>query len=149
MSARDNILARIRGHSGRVGLTTEAEMAAVQDHIARHLPGPLPTLATHQPVKHFIVECARLTTTVAEVAAMEAIPAEVARYLGDNALQPHAVGWQQFAHLDWTAANIHFDNRPANSDDMVGITGCFCAIGETGTLLLLGAPATPKTAPRR
>ena len=47
--------------------------------------------------------------------------------------------------LDWQAAGIRFDNRPATGDDLIGVTGCYCAIGETGTLLLLGAPATPKT----
>ena len=59
-------------------------------------------------------------------------------------LGPRCVGWPEFAALDWHAAGIEYDNRAANADDLVGLTGCFCAIGETGTLLLLGAPATPK-----
>jgi L-lactate dehydrogenase complex protein LldG len=32
--------------------------------------------------------------------------------------------------------------RPANGDDKVGITGSFCAIAETGTLMLLSGAAT-------
>ena len=36
------------------------------------------------------------------------------------------------------------DDRPANGDDRTGITGSFCAIAETGTVLLLSAPHPPK-----
>lgn len=144
MSARDNILARIREKSGRAGPTGEAELAAVRAHIAQHQRGPLPSLARHDPVAHFIAECARLNTTTAEVAAIQDVPTEIARYLAANALRPRCVGWQEFAGLDWAAAMLQFDDRPANGDDLIGLTGCFCAIGETGTLLLLGARMTPK-----
>ena len=45
MSARENILARIREKSGRRGATTEEESAAVRTHIAQHVRGPLPSIA--------------------------------------------------------------------------------------------------------
>jgi L-lactate dehydrogenase complex protein LldG len=144
MSARDNILARIRENSGRSGLTSEAELDSVRLHIAQHLCGPLPSIAMQDPVTHFISECARLQSTAAELADLAAMPAEVARYVSANNLTPRCVGWHEFAGLDWEGAGIRFDDRPANGDDLIGLTGCFCGIGETGTLLLLGAPATPK-----
>ena len=145
MSARENILARIRSQSGKPGTTSEGELAAVRAHIARHERGPLPTFARHDPVAHFIEECARLTTTLAEVAGLEEVPHEVARYIASQSLLPRCVGWQEFSTLDWQAAGIEFDNRAALPTDMIGVTGCYCAIGETGTLLLLGAPMTPKS----
>jgi L-lactate dehydrogenase complex protein LldG len=145
MSARENILTRIRSQSGKSGTTSESELAAVRAHIARHERGPVPTFAMHDPVAHFIEECARLTTTLAEVAGLAAVPQEIARYIAAQSLKPRCVGWQEFLTLDWRAAGIEFDNRAANADDMIGVTGCFCAIGETGTLLLLGAPSTPKS----
>ena len=145
MSARENILARIRSQSGKEVATSESELAAVRAHISRHERGPMPTFAKHDPVQHFIEECARLTTTIKEVAGLADVPREVARYIASASLQPRCVGWPEFAMLDWQAAGIHYDNRPANGDDLIGITGCFCAIGETGTLLLLGAPDTPKS----
>lgn len=144
MSARDNILARIRQRSGRRGPTTEAELAAARAHAALHLRGPLPSIARHDPVTHFIAECARLKTTTAEVAELAAVPAAVARYVAANALAARCVGWHEFAGLDWPGAGIAYDDRPANGDDLIGLTGCHCAIGETGTVLLLGSPATPK-----
>ena len=144
MSARENILARIREKSGRTGSTTENEFAAVRAHIAQHARGPLPSIAMQNPVAHFISECARLKSSTAELADLAALPAEVARYVAANTLTTRCVGWHEFAALDWAGAGIAFDDRPANGDDLIGLTGCFCGIGETGTLLLLGAAATPK-----
>lgn len=144
MSARDNILARIRSQSRKIGATSESELSAVRSHIARHERGPIPSIARHDPVEHFIKECARLTTTLAEVDGAADVPREVARYLASTSLQPCCVGWPEFATLDWHAAGIQYHHRPATGDDLIGVTGCFCAIGETGTLLLLGSPATPK-----
>ncbi len=144
MSARDNILARIRSQTGRNGLTGEAEIEAVRAHIAKRERGPLPSLALHDPVAHFIAECDRLKTTCTEVDTAEGVPGEVARYIAANALQPRCVGWREFAGLAWNEAGITYDDRTAHGDDLIGLTGCFCGIGETGTLLLLSAPATPK-----
>jgi L-lactate dehydrogenase complex protein LldG len=144
MSARDNILARIRAKTGRAGLTTDAELAAVRAHVALRGRGPQPSIARREPVENFIAECARLKSTTAEAGGMAEVPVEVARYLASEKLPARVVGWREFAGLDWAAAGARFDDRPANGDDAVGLTGCFCAIGETGTLLLLGAAATPK-----
>ena len=144
MSARENILARIRRQTGKPGATPESEVAAVRAHLARHERGPLPSIARHDPVQHFIHECARLNTTLAEVAALADVPREVARYLAAESLHPRCVGWQEHSGLDWQAAGIRFESRPATGDDLVGLTGCYCAIGESGTVLLLGSPATPK-----
>ena len=148
MSARDNILARIRANDGKPGSTTEAELVAARAVIHARTRGPLPTFARHDPLQHFIEECARLRTTLAEVDSSSAVPREVARYLATVLDSPtqniSVVGWPEFTALDWQSANIDYANRPAMGSDLVGLTGCFCAIGETGTLLLLGARSTPK-----
>lgn|SRR5512139_3183654 len=146
MGARENILARIRKAQGRSGAEpTAAERAAVREAIARHEVGPQPPFA-HAPdrLAQFRKECDRLGTTHAQVASERDVPAEVARYLAANGLEPRLAGWGEFAGLDWAGAGIAFDNRPARGDDRTGLTGCFCAIAETGTVLLLSAPATPK-----
>jgi L-lactate dehydrogenase complex protein LldG len=144
MSARENILARIRSQSGKTGPTTEAELAAARAVIAARTRGPLPGFAQHPPVQHFIEECDRLKTSVAEVASLADVPNEIARYVAAESLVPTLAGWVEFAALAWQTSNISFANRPANADDLIGLTGCFCAIGETGTLLLLGGAMTPK-----
>jgi L-lactate dehydrogenase complex protein LldG len=144
MSARENILARIRTNSGKQGTTTEQELVAARAVISARTRGPLPTFAQHEPIKHFIEECDRLKTTLAEVHALADVPAEIARYLSVENLEKKLAGWAEFSALNWASVDIDFANRAANANDLVGLTGCFCAIGETGTLLLLGALATPK-----
>lgn len=144
MSARDHILARIRAQSGRQGETTEAERNAVRTHIALHERGPLPAFAHEDPIARFIAECDRLKTSAVHLASLQEVPGEIARYIAEEKLAPQLVGWPQFASLDWNAAGVTFEPRPAQGDDLIGLTGCFCAIGETGTLLLLGARDTPK-----
>ena len=144
MSARENILARIRANSGKTGPTSAAEIDVARAVIRARTRGPLPGFGKHEPVQHFIDECARLSTTVAEVASVAAVPHEVARYIAQQNLLPALAGWNEFAALDWAAAKLNYASRPANASDLIGLTGCFCAIGESGTLLLLGARATPK-----
>ena len=41
------------------------------------------------------------------------------------------------------AAGLTVDTRGAEDHDLVGISGCFCAIAETGTLMLVSGPDTP------
>ena len=163
-SARNNILARIRSQSKPISASAlpipsppstgsnsapraelEALRVAAREHIAQHERGPLPSFAKHDPIQHFITECERVKTTLNEVALMSDVPQEVARYLATLAeAQKQIVGWPEFAALDWQSVGVTYENRPAIGSDLIGLTGCFCAIGETGTLLLLGARATPK-----
>lgn len=146
MSARENILSRIRKAQGRVGIEPgETEIAAARAVIARHASGPQPVAAhAGDRLAQFRKECDRSSTTHAGVASMGDVPAEVARYLRDARLEPRVVAWKSLAALDWSATGVAIDDRPANGEDRTGLTDCFCAIAETGTLLLLSSPQTPK-----
>jgi L-lactate dehydrogenase complex protein LldG len=144
MSARENILRRIRAQSGRPGATSEAERDAARAHIAGQQRGPVPALARAPMVENFVRECARLKSTVEELATRSEAPQAVARYLKSQSLDCSAVGWSNLADLDWSGAGVDYAARLATRNDLVGITDCFCAISETGTLLLLSSPTTPK-----
>jgi L-lactate dehydrogenase complex protein LldG len=55
--------------------------------------------------------------------------------------------WPTLASLDWTGAGVDVEARPPRRDegqgaDLVGITGCFCAFAETGTIVLASGPQT-------
>lgn len=147
MSARDNILNRIRTQSGRAGTITQAERDDVRAHIAQRTRGPLPNFAQGDRaavLARFISECERLKSTVDSLDAIKDVPQALARYLEQNALEKAVVGWPSLFDLNWSQAGIAYQNRLANKDDLIGVTDCFCAIGETGTLLLLSSPETPK-----
>ena len=67
----------------------------------------------------------------------------MADYLAANQLGSQAVVTPEIARLDWAGCGIAVDARGAVDADRVGITGCFCAVAETGTLLLLSGTDTP------
>lgn len=146
MSARENILARIRKAQGRPGVEPASEeLLAIRAAMTDHEIGPLPGVALPiDQLAQFRAECARLGSTYAELASPRDVPAEVARYLDANGLDKRVVAWTELAAMPWAEAGIAVDARPANGEDRVGVTGSFCAIAETGTVLLLGSPARPK-----
>ena len=47
-------------------------------------------------------------------------------------------------NIDYTAIpGLRIEARPTQGDDRIGITGAFCAIAETGTVVLLSAADAP------
>jgi L-lactate dehydrogenase complex protein LldG len=142
MSARDNILARIRVAQGRVGAPAPQERAAVIDYINAHPQSPRPK-SGWEPVARFRDRALSLSSTLADVTSLADVPQAVATYLASNSLPLAAVCWPEFKTLDWRGAGLAVEARVARESDLVGITGCFCAIAETGTLTLLSRPDTP------
>jgi len=142
MTARDNILARIRAAQGRSGAPDDAEREAVRAYIQAHPQGPRPR-SDWELIARFRERALSLASTWDEVGAKSEIPASAARYLRENNLPLHAVCWPEFAGLDWTGNGIGVEARNARGDDLVGITGAFCAIAETGTLMMTSGPHTP------
>lgn len=71
------------------------------------------------------------------------MPARISDYLIRNALPLRVACWQEFGELDWTGAGIEATVGPARPDDLVGVTGAFCGIAETGTLMTLSGAHTP------
>jgi L-lactate dehydrogenase complex protein LldG len=55
------------------------------------------------------------------------------------------VCWSELAALEWRVAGIDIAVREARDSDLVGISGAFCAIAETGTLMTLSGRETPAT----
>lgn len=137
MNARDNILARVRA------ALPKAEGAhAVRAHIDAHAISARPSI-TGDLKARFCAEARRLFSTVAEVASITDVPKAAAAYLTEHKLPMQAVCWPEFTALDWAAQGIAIEARPAREPDLVGITGAFCAIAETGTLMTLSGKDTP------
>ena len=142
MSARENILGRIRSRQAKSAVPDAGDRDAVRAHIAAHPQNPRPAADWNLAVR-FREEALKLASTVDEIESLDAAPAAVARYLEAQHLARAAICWQGFAALNWGAAGIEIAVRTAREADLVGITGAFCAIAETGTLMTLSGPQTP------
>ncbi|MEK6591998.1 MAG: lactate utilization protein C [Pseudomonadota bacterium] len=145
MSARNNILRRIRALQGKPPSPTAGEREAVRAYLQTRARSPRPA-ADGEPATRFHERALSLASTCDDVAAAAHIPAAVADYLRKNDLPMRAVCWPAWAALDWAGSGVAVEARGARSDDLVGITGAFCAIAETGTLMMVSGAATPAAA---
>ncbi len=144
MDTRTDILSRIRDRLGRDPGNAAAARERVAATLAARTPGPRPSVPD-DPVARFRTKSEQMASTVDRVAALNGVPAAVARYLSGAGLPLGVVCWPTLADLPWAAAGIEAEARGARDADLVGITGCFCAVAETGTLVLCSGPGTPAT----
>ena len=142
MSSREDILKRVR--AGVARSDAGQRRAVAEAWIAGRSRGPQPILASDLAGR-FIARAESLASSVERIAGRDELPAAVARFLAAGHLGSAAVIAAELADLDWVGSGLSIAARPAVDQDMVGITGCFCAIAETGTLLLLSGPLTPAT----
>ena len=142
LDPRSSILNRIRAARSGRGASSAQDVAQVNAHLAAHPQGPRP-YSDWDPIERLRDRAQSLTTTLERVANMGEVPRAVARYLGENKLPMTAVCWHEFGELAWQATDVTVEARPACGDDLVGITGAFCVIAETGTLMMLSGEATP------
>ncbi|MFM0736735.1 lactate utilization protein C [Paraburkholderia xenovorans] len=140
-NARRNILARIRAAQGREPEPSAAERETAADYLARHPAGPRPPMPADLTTR-FVEEAQKMSTTVATVESLSDVPAAAHRYLTEHALPLQAIAWQTLQDLRWSEAGLEVEFRKPEEGDVVGLTGCFCATAETGTLVLLSGPQT-------
>jgi L-lactate dehydrogenase complex protein LldG len=148
-AAREAVLARVREALKRAGKAPQAA-AAREARVARHAHGPRPTLPG-DIVARFVERATDQASTVERLDFVEEVPAAVARYLDALELPPaiaaqkshRGVCWPEFAWLDWRGAGLDIEARPTVGEDRLGITGCLCAIAETGTLVVTSSKDTP------
>ena len=145
-AARDAVLARVRKALAKDRSDSRAK-ADADAYIAAHQHGPRPTMPFDLRAR-FITRATDMSSTVDSVAALADVPQAISRYLG--ALSAHGadalrsgVCWPEFANLEWSAAGLAIEARPTVGLDRLAITGCFCAIAETGTILITSSAATP------
>jgi L-lactate dehydrogenase complex protein LldG len=140
-AARQAIFKRIRQAQNRPAYPTPAESDAVQDHLRQHPQGPRPEIGTDM-VARFKQQALRMSDTLVEVASTLDAPAAAAAYLDRLGIAKAAIAWKTLGGLPWAEAGLQIEFRPPGNEDLVGITGCFCAVAETGTLMLLSGPDT-------
>lgn len=147
--AREAVLGRVRKALGKTG-DRAAARAEAEAYVAAHGHGPRPPMPADL-VLRFVQRAVDMDSTVERLSDRRDIPAAVARYLDALELSPalaaqkshRGVCWPEFADLDWAGAGLEIEAHPTAGDDRLGITGSFCAIAETGTLVVLSGAATP------
>jgi L-lactate dehydrogenase complex protein LldG len=145
MSARDKILARIREAQIRSKTNNGASIentVSIAQHLAQHPRGPQPPVIGDL-LQNFKERCLKLSSDVLETNDRTEIPNLVKHYLNERNLPLQGICWPALAPLPWTVAGLDIQSRPSNSLDAVGVTGAFCAIAETGTLMMLSSKDTP------
>lgn len=135
MSARDRILGRVRQGLGRNGGVALPDRGRPR--------GPHVNWLGQDRVQRFMACSLRMGTTVQRAGTLEKVPGLVARYLDSHGLPLRGVAWPSLRGMGWAEAGLVLEYREAHAGDAVGITGAFCALEETGTLLLVSGPETP------
>jgi L-lactate dehydrogenase complex protein LldG len=148
-AARDAILGRVR-KALRKSDDDANPRSEAERYVAMHAHGPQPRIGPDL-LAQFIERAIHMESTVERIALRAEIPAAIANYL--DALElPAAIAeqkshngvcWPEFADLDWTGAGLSIETRPTLGHDRLGITGCLCAIAETGTLVFIPGPQMP------
>jgi L-lactate dehydrogenase complex protein LldG len=151
--ARSAILQRIRQAQQRDESQKSAEVAMAQAYLRQPEVGPLPSLggcATGEAsalVDYFCQQALKMSDTLTRLASLSEVPQEVQRYLQEQQLPLAAHIWPEFAELPWASANIAVQIAPApvaeRMQQAVGVTSAFCAVAETGSLLLTSSAQTP------
>lgn len=140
MSSRDEILKRVRAGVGKDEFARRKAVA--EAYMAAHKRGPQPVVS-NEMAKRFRAKAEYLSSTIEQIESIIDAPSAVARYLASLELGSKAVATPDVAGLAWASAGLDVHEGVAVDADKVGISGCFCAIAETGTLLLLSGPASP------
>ncbi len=135
-AARAAIFARIRA-ARQAGLAAVPESSAsrAQD-MWRATPAPRP-VAGGDLIARFAEQAQLMAVTIETVPNLAALPSAVARYLTGHGIGLQAVVWPEWLDLPWPAVGMAVECRAPHIAEAVGITGAFCALAETGSLVLL------------
>lgn len=150
-SARDQVLGGIRRSLKRGPLAPE-RARELDQRLANHPQGIIPRrsrgLDRAGLVRLFETQATDVATTVQRVASLKDVPQAVADYLSRFNL-PAEVTASPDPMLDrvpWTERPLlKLKRGKPDARDQVGLSVGFCAIAETGTLMLISGPDNPST----
>jgi len=147
--SRDQVLSSIRRALKRGPLAPEAA-AACETRLATHRRNLIPARARTLPrpgqVGLFVKMAETVNATVARVKQADDVPAAIADYLSRLNLPSRLVRAPDpvLDVLPWNERPLLETRRGVAEDtDPVGVTACFAAIAETGTLMLHSGATGP------
>lgn len=149
--ARAQILESLRRSlkRGPVGEGKAGELQAALESPRRNLIPARAAGRDHAGQVELFVELAReVQTTVTRVRSAADVPQAVAAYLAEQNLPAELVAAPdpQLDDIPWSERPLlRLRHGKPEPTDPVGLSGCFAAIAETGTLMLVSGPESPST----
>lgn len=138
-AARKAILDRLRQARGPM------DADAIEARLAAHTRGPQPAWAGTD-LERLVAKLEQAAGTQARVGTVSEIPQAVADYLAAQQLAPRLVAAPHplLAGLPWPEG-MDVASRPAGPQDAVALSVAFCAVAETGSLVMAAGPQSPTT----
>jgi L-lactate dehydrogenase complex protein LldG len=147
--ARTQMLGRIRRALKRGPLDEKDAAplrARLRDHKRNLIPRRAAGLDHRGQIALFTAMAEGVSATVARVSSARDVPGAVADYLSRLNLPARLVMApdHELADIPWAARPLlEIRKGRAEDGDAVGVTSCFAAVAETGTLMLLSGPESP------
>ncbi|MDE0239494.1 MAG: lactate utilization protein [bacterium] len=142
--ARHAILSRIREASlpGR-----ERDATARLRRHRRNLQPECARSSDAELIDVFVRKAEAVQASVVRVAGLEDVPPEVSRYLRHRNLPAHVAvaPHDDLESMDWAAMTITAERRKPLDSDHCGVNRAFCAVAESGTLIMTSGPDSPST----
>ncbi|MGE3307514.1 MAG: lactate utilization protein C [Rhizobiaceae bacterium] len=150
MSARDNILRKVRGALAG-GAAAESRRGAVEERIYGAPQGIIPAraqLPDAERIALFMEKARGLVATVERVASADNVPAAVSHYLRQHNL-PASVRMgsdRRLQKMPWSKQRaLEVKAGASDGEDEVGVSHALRGIAETGTVVLESGPSNPTT----
>lgn len=146
MSARDRILGAVRRQAeAQPGRSPEAVEARLSAERAHGITPAISRLEGAERYERFRAEASKVHATLSEIADLAALPGALAHELRQRNLGPALRMGEDaaFQGLDWGALEV--STGPGRLSEPATLSRAFCAVAETGTLMLLSSPENPVT----
>jgi L-lactate dehydrogenase complex protein LldG len=148
MSAREDILGRVRAATGARGADETAREDAAATRIIRHPPGPVPRqgmTSGQSRLTQFLNKLDQASASVGRVSGLAELPRAVGRELRVRNLPARirTGGDPLFSDLRWSP--IEVSQGPGRREEPATLSRAEWGIAETGTLVLCSGPANPVT----
>jgi L-lactate dehydrogenase complex protein LldG len=147
--SRERILGHLRRALNREG-SRDIAAQTVGERLAAHRPNTIPARALpgdrDARIGLFQTMAEEAAATIARLPSLKEVPAAVADYLAQRNLPAQLVVTPdpQLLPIPWgDRPTIRWREGIANADDLVGLTGAFAGIAETGTLMLISGAQSP------
>ena len=141
MSARDEMLARIRSRLGRDGAAGDPARPDLIDQ------PPLRPVMGDDLVAHFTAKAEGIAATVEAVDAAEAVPPAIAAYLAskDLAMEINTGEDPWLKEMPWSSAGLTVTVCHPRDAGLTGVSHAAFAIAETGTVAMASGADNPVT----